>query len=278
LHYGDFLKGINHFFKAMITETAELERARLEALEQYEILDTEGEEGFDALAKLASYICQTPLSLVSLVDMHRQWFKSRVGLDLSETTREISFCSHAINGDDIFEVTNALEDGRFKNNPLVLGEPEIRFYAGAPLIDSQGFKLGTLCVIDRTPRRLTLEQRNALKTLADEVMVRFELRRKEIALKRGKNTLENLNAELQQKNLKLAELNAEMSNILAIVTHDLKNPVAQIIGLSRLMRESCENMTEEQCDDINLIHDAGWKANEMIDRLLGTHSIARARR
>jgi GAF domain-containing protein len=262
----------------MTTETAELEQARLEALEQYEILDTEAENEFDALTKLASYICQTPISLVSLVDMHRQWFKSRVGLDVSETPREVSFCAHAIREDGVFEIPNALEDDRFRNNALVLGDPNIRFYAGAPLVDSNGFKLGTLCVIDRKPRHLTPEQRDALKTLADEVMARFELRKKEIVLKEEKTELEKLNDELQQKNEELQKLNAEKNDILAIVTHDLKNPVAQIIGLSNLLKSDCDNLTEEQCDDIKLIHEAGWKANEMIDKLLGAHSIARPRR
>lgn len=262
----------------MMTETAELERARLEALEQYDILDTEAEREFDALTKLASYICQTPISLVSLVDMHRQWFKSHIGLDVSETPRELSFCAHAIHEDGVFEIHNALEDSRFKNNALVLGDPNIRFYAGAPLIDSHGFKLGTICVIDRIPRTLTPEQRDALTTLADEVMARFELRRKELVLKGEKEALGTLNVELQKKNEEMAKLNEEKSNILAIVTHDLKNPVAQIIGLSNFLKASCENMTEEQCDDVRRIYEAGWKANDMIDKLLGAHSIARPRR
>ncbi|MES2766178.1 MAG: GAF domain-containing protein [Bacteroidota bacterium] len=262
----------------MQTDIAENESARLEALDEYRILDTEAEREFDALTKLASFICGTPISLISLVDEKRQWFKSRVGLEAPETPREISFCQYAIRGDGVFEIPNTLEDERFVENPLVTGNPNIRFYAGSPLVNSDGFKLGTLCVIDTIPRELTEEQKKALGTLADEVIARFELRRKETALKEEKNTLEELNNQLQQKNAELADLNAEKNTILAAVTHELKNPVAQIIGLSKLMKDSCENMTEEQCDDIERIYEAGWKANEMIDKLLGAHSIARPRR
>ncbi len=142
------------------------ERARLNALHNYEILDTAAEVEFDRLTELASVICEVPISLISLIDTDRQWFKSRVGLDVSETPREIAFCNYAIQQTTLFEVPDATRDDRFANNPLVTGAPDIRFYAGEPLIDPDGFAMGTLCVIDRVPRLLTDKQKHSMKLLA----------------------------------------------------------------------------------------------------------------
>lgn len=146
------------------------ETARLEALKAYHILDTLGEEAYDRLTKLASLICDVPISLVTLLDEDRQWFKSKQGLSITQTPREQAFCRHAILQPSLFEVEDAAGDERFKNNPLVTGEPYIRFYAGFPLIDNKGFALGTLCVIDRIPRKLNANQQEALSLLAREVM------------------------------------------------------------------------------------------------------------
>ena len=153
------------------------EHHRLSALRLYRILDTATEKAFDDLTRLAAAICETPISLVSLIDTDRQWFKSRHGLDASETPRDQAFCAHAILDDQIMLVEDATEDDRFAQNALVLGDPEIRFYAGAPLQMPSGHRLGTLCVIDRVPRTLNPMQLDALATVRDAVVAQIELRR-----------------------------------------------------------------------------------------------------
>ena len=152
------------------------ESARLSALARYEVLDTVSEQEFDDITLLASQICEVPIALISLIDGDRQWFKSSVGLDATETSRDISFCGHAIHDNALFEVSNTLNDIRFADNPLVTGAPDIRFYAGMPIINNDGLALGTLCVIDNTPHTLTSKQRDTLAVLARQVMRLLEAR------------------------------------------------------------------------------------------------------
>lgn len=151
------------------------ENDRLAALIRYDVLDTLPEETFDRLTRLATIILDTPIALVSLIDRDRQWFKSRVGLDAEQTPRDISFCGHAILGDEMFEVHDASTDSRFADNPLVAGAPNIRFYAGAPLTTPDGHRIGTLCAIDTQPRTLTDAQRAALQDLSRVVVDEMEL-------------------------------------------------------------------------------------------------------
>ena len=156
------------------------EADRLAALKALGVLDSQAEAEFDALVKVASTVCDVPMSLISLVDSDRQWFKANVGLPgVHETGRDISFCSHAIHGEEIFEVPNVLEDARFSDNPLVTQSPEIRFYAGAPIRLSSGHLVGTLCVLDRIPRKLTQTQRTILGQLSIALAIVLETRASE---------------------------------------------------------------------------------------------------
>jgi hypothetical protein len=168
------------------------EQERLEALRAYQILDTPPEAAFDDLVKLASYICGTPTSLVTLVDSERQWFKARIGMEVDNTPREQAFCQYAMFSDSVFEVEDASQDPLFQHNPLVTDSPNIRFYAGAPLLTPQGHPMGTICAIDTVPRRLDAQQRDALRVLAREVVAHLELRRARIQLNYEQQRLEEL--------------------------------------------------------------------------------------
>jgi len=161
---------------------SDIEAKRIAALNSYNVMDTLPEKEYDAITRLASYICQAPIALITLLDDERQWFKSSVGLDIDQTPRADAFCNYTILNDEILEIDNAEEDERVKDNPFVTGEAHIRFYAGAPLIDPEGHRLGSLCVIDTVPRKLDEQQRDALRTLASEVMSHLLLRKQKKAL------------------------------------------------------------------------------------------------
>jgi GAF domain-containing protein len=155
------------------------EPQRMQALREYRILDTLPEAVYDDIAHVAAGVCDTPIALIALIDGTRNWFKARIGVEeeLTESPRDISFCGHAILGDQIFEVTDAITDDRFADNPLVASQPRIRYYAGAPLITPDGFKLGTICAIDLRPRRLNEAQRDTLTALSRLVMRQLDRRR-----------------------------------------------------------------------------------------------------
>ena len=188
----------------------ETEADRLAALRRYRILDTHPERAFDDLALLASHICGTPMALITLVDEHRQWFKARVNVPVTETSRAVSFCAHAIQQRDVFVVPDALKDARFRDNPQVTGEPHIRFYAGAPIVTPDGHALGTLCVVDRTPRTLTREQLQALEALRRQVEAQMELRLNLMELEKA--LAERDRAEAEQTAL-IGELRAAHDNV-----------------------------------------------------------------
>jgi GAF domain-containing protein len=195
----------------MIAPVPQNETKRLKVLWQYEVLDTVPEEIFDDLTELAALICEAPIALISLVDEKRQWFKSKVGITVNETSRDASFCAYAITQNDLFIVPDATRDARFANNPLVTSDPRIRFYAGAPLVTPDGHALGTLCVIDKVPRELRPDQKQALRILARHVVSQLELRRRARELAAARHQGEQFKTDLEKVRTELAKARRELA-------------------------------------------------------------------
>jgi len=193
--------------------TSTAEATRVAALDRYAILDSEPEEAFDDLVILAAQVCETPMAMLSLLDDHRQWFKAKVGVQIRETPKDISICAHAIQGKDLFIVNDTQEDPRFRENPLVVGEPRIRFYAGEPLVNEEGYALGTLCVVDREPRVLDEEQKNALKALGRLALRQMELRKN---LQLLKEALSDRTREEHARELELKRLEEKLVRVLGL--------------------------------------------------------------
>ncbi len=212
------------------------EAKRLQELYNYEMLYTQKEETIDSITKLTQIICKTPICLVSLLNERKQWFKSRQGLDVEETDKDISFCKYAIKQDTIFEIKNAKEDPRFVNNPLVTGFPHIRFYAGMPLKSPNGYNIGTLCVIDTKPGELNDDQKVALETLAKQVILQFEMKK---VLK-----------ELKLANEKSQKLSLVKDEFLSNMSHELRTPLNAIYGFTELLQNSVKDLKQGEYLDI----------------------------
>lgn len=206
------------------------EEERLQEVLRYHLLDTPREQEYNDIAKLASQICQTPMSTVSLIDHYRQWHKAEIGFGASETERALSFCGHTIAQSGILEVPDATKDERFHDNPYVKSNPNVRFYAGIPLVSPSGFNIGSLCVIDTQPRHLTEDQKFALEVLAKQVIKLFELRVKN-------QEAENKNIIIESQNQHLEEMNTIQNKIISIVSHDIRGPVASLKNIITLRKD-----------------------------------------
>jgi len=235
------------------------EAERLKALKSYRILDTDTQEQFDELTALASSICGTPVSLVSLIDENRQWFKSRHGLDASETPREYAFCAHAILQDDIFEVEDSRVDERFADNPLVTDQPKVIFYAGAPLVTPDGHHIGTLCAIDHQPNKLTDAQKFQLRIIAKQVVSQLELRKNNRLKAEVVDSLMSLVDEVNNKNEKLYHFSNQLVD-------DMGTPLRQLSVFSELLEEDIDNKDIEglRCKQRYII-DACEKLKNLMD-------------
>ena len=232
-----------------IADIPEDEELRLKVLSDYEILDTLPEKDFDNLTMIASHICQTPIALVSLVDISRQWFKSHHGLDATETPRDYAFCAHAILQDGIFEIQDSSKDERFADNPLAKGEPHVRFYAGAPL-KAHGKQIGTLCVIDHVPRKLNQDQKSALMALADQVVSQFELRK---------------------NNKEMEKILKAKSNFLANMSHEIRTPLNGLIGFANLLCD--QKLSEEAKEYVDYIRSSSETLHQIINDILDLSKI-----
>jgi len=229
------------------------EEERLAELTQYELLDTSPEVVFDRITRMAAEFFDVPIALVSLVDRYRQWFKSHHGIDATETPRDLAFCAHVILQDEVMVVPDATQDPRFAGNPLVTGNPDIRFYAGAPLKTRSGQMLGTVCIIDRKPHLdITEHHTRKLADLAaiaiDEMELRLALRK----ANRDMETLRRIQEELQETRQQAELAMQEKAQFIATISHELRTPMNGILGMAYLLEDTrLDSQQKEYVDTIN---------------------------
>ncbi|HEX4325989.1 MAG TPA: ATP-binding protein, partial [Burkholderiales bacterium] len=250
--------------------------ARLATLQRYGIVDTAAEKSFDDIVALASHICGTPISLLSLVDDSRQWFKARKGLSVSETPREVAFCSHALErGGEPLVVPNALDDRRFADNPLVTGAPNIRFYAGAPLVAPNGHALGTLCVIDTRPRQLEPSQLDALSALSRQAIAQLELRCQTRELEAHIGQLNVAHEELNRAKLVAEAATATKSQFVANMSHEIRTPLNAVIGYAQLLTSDDQTaaLPAHIVEYLRTIERGGKTVSDIINNLLQLSKI-----
>lgn len=241
------------------------EKERLLDLYSYNILDTEAEKEYNEIVELASQIADTPVSLISFVDINRQWFKAKVGFPINETSRELSFCAHALTLANPLIVEDATKDERFVDNDLVLDETSIRFYAGFPLLSSQGNALGTLCVIDSQPKKLSIFQFKSLQKLSNQVIKLLELRQKN-------NELQQLRAQEHKQRLALEQLLDNQRKIMAILAHDTRGP---LFSMKQLLQMLLNGLVKEADAPkvLKMMQDQTDVTLDMIDSLVGWGKI-----
>jgi signal transduction histidine kinase len=239
----------------------ENEKERMKALKSFSVLDTFSEKEYDEITLLASIICDTPMSLITLIDEDRQWFKSKVGIDIEETPRELSFCGHAIlNGGKLFTVEDSRLDERFHDNPFVTGPPDVVFYAGAPLVTSGGLSIGTLCVLDNKPKTLTEMQQKAMEVLSNKIISLFELKK--------------VNFLLEQKNKELESQRTELEMFADIAAHDIKSPLKNISSLAEILIEEYGPKLDEEANEmLKLLNSSSTILGSLVDGIL-KHSKA----
>lgn len=241
------------------------EAARLSALYQTNILDTGFDQSFDRLVRLISRVLNVPITLVSLIDEDRQWFKARVGLQTSQTSRDISFCGHAILDDATMVVEDATQDERFKDNPLVLGAPQIRFYAGAPIITREGFRLGTVCAIDTRPRKVSSDEVEFLEEIAKIASIEIEANRV-------------ISEAIETRNAAERAMR-EKDRLIAYLAHDIRSPVGAMLGFAELLKlDNKDSLSAKQRERVGLILEGGNHVIDLIGDILQQSQLAESNR
>lgn len=230
----------------------EEESRRLHELYELDILDTPPEEAFDGLTRIASRLCDSRVSLINLLDADRQWTKSAHGTEITEISRNKSVCQYTILKDEVLEINDLRDDKRFRDAPYVKGDPNYRFYAGAQLVSSNGYALGALCVLDTEKKTLSEEQKMDLKALADEVSARIELRKR-------------------QKELEA--LNQQKSELMSVVSHDMRNPLMGIIGAADFMLDETGETREKRLELVEIIKQSAERLLQIVTELLDSEMV-----